>query len=74
MLAPNNGSQAKKVVGLPIGVWTYILSAQPNPDGQGVGSGRNTVGVPPTVKVVDATLAIVGGLLCREKLSSSSKL
>jgi hypothetical protein len=36
-----------------------MFAAQPSPDGHGVGNGRNSVGVPPTVKIVDAMLDIV---------------
>jgi hypothetical protein len=66
MLAPYNGSQAGKVLGLLTGVCKYISAAHPSPDGHGVGSGRNAVGVPSTVNIVDAMLVVVAKR-CREK-------
>lgn len=59
MLNPYNGSQARKVFGLLTGVCKYMFEVQSSPSGHGVGSGRNSVGVPPTVKIVDVMLAVV---------------
>jgi hypothetical protein len=66
MLAPYNGSQARKVLGLLTGVCKYIFATHPSPDGHWVGSGRDAVGVPSTVNMVDAMLVIVAER-CREK-------
>lgn len=63
MLAPYSGSQARKVLGLLTGVCKYIFEVQLSPDGHGVGRGRKTVGVPPTVKTVDAMLTMVRELM-----------
>lgn len=58
MLAPKRGSKAKKVFGLLTGVCKYMFAAHAFPEGHGVAKGRNSVGVPVTVRTVDNTLVI----------------
>lgn len=74
MLAPNKGSHAKNVVGLPTGVWTYRFSAQPRPEGQGVGRGRKRVGVPEIARVVEGIADIVDGCCGADSRAESSGL
>lgn len=47
-----------------------MFAEQPSPDGHGVDSGRNSVAVPLTVKIVDATLVIVASRRRRSATNS----